>query len=336
MLTNLPEPLVVQLMREFKANLLAEEETTMRAMAKRWMRMEQNLEAQMTALASEIQETLKAGQMPSAALVRQHERYAKLVYQAHDEMTKYIQYADETISSSQASAIENGIRHAADAIRATFRDAGVIGDYFDLLPKEALEAMIGLVGDGTPLERYLRRIYGDATDGMTQALVDGLAQGLSPAKIAEQMRDGFGMGLNHALNTARTESLRAYQAGSLSQYRKSGVVRGWKRLARHDGNTCAGCLFSEGQFFSNEQEFEEHNQGRCMSVPCVEGVNDPSWTSGKDWFYGQNPELQASILGPGRYEAWQNGASLDRMFKRVSDPVWGGAYVPTPVEELVG
>lgn len=331
---NPPDPLVVQVMRAHKADILAQEDAIMRSMADRWVRMEQSLEAQMAALAAEIQASLKKGQVPTAALIRQHERYANLVYQAHAEMKQYIKYADGTISDYQASSIEQGINHAKDAIQAVYQQAGVIGDYFDILPKDALQTMIGLAGDGTPLDQYLRRIYGDATDGLTQALIDGLAQGQNPIKIAEGMRDGFGMGLDHALNTARTESLRAYQSASLEQYRESGVVRGWKRLTRHDEKTCAGCLFSEGEFFGNEAQFEEHNQGRCMAVPCVEGIEDPSWTSGKDWFETQSEEIQQSILGPGRYEAWQNGASLDKMVKRVSDPVWGGAFVPTPVEEL--
>jgi SPP1 gp7 family putative phage head morphogenesis protein len=330
----LPDPLVVQVMRDHKAAILAQEESILRAMSGRWVRMEQALEAQMIALAAEIQQALKAGQIPSAALVRQYERYNNLVYQAHAEMKKYIDYANGTISRYQETSIEQGISNATDAIRAVYQDSGMIGSYFDILPKDALQTMIGLAGDGTPLDQYLRRIYGDATDGLTQALIDGLAQGLSPIKIAEDMRDGFGMGLNHALNTARTESSRAYSHSSLEQYRNSGVVNGWKRLAKHDGNTCAGCLFSEGERFDNESEFEEHNQGRCMVVPCVEGIDDPSWTGGQDWFAMQDEETQADILGQGRFEAWQNGASLDNMVKHVVDPVWGGAFVPTPVEEL--
>jgi SPP1 gp7 family putative phage head morphogenesis protein len=331
----LPDPLVVQIMRAHKADILAQEEDIMRNLSSRWVRMENSLEAQMTALAAEIQESLKSGQVPSAALIRQHERYARFVYQAHGEMKNFIEYAGENISKYQEISIELGITNASDAIRAVYQQAGMIGSYFDILPKGALETLIGLAGDGTPLSQYLRRIYGDATDGLLQALIDGLAQGMNPAKIAEMMRDGFGMGLNHALNTARTESLRAYSHASLEQYRNSGVVNGWKRLARHDGNTCAGCLFSEGERFDNEAEFEEHNQGRCMAVPCVEGIDDPIWTSGKDWFEAQDEETQRSILGQGRYDAWQNGASLDDMVTRVSDPVWGGAFVPTPVEQLV-
>jgi hypothetical protein len=292
------------------------------------------LEAQFTALAAEAAELKAAGQVVDTAKLYQMERYQRLLYQAHAKMNDYIAFADETTSAYQAELARRGIDHAAEAIRSVYSEAGVIGARFDVLPVDALEAMIGMAGDGSPLSQYLRRIYGDATDGMMQALIDGIAQGLNPVAVARQMRDGFGMGLNHALNTARTESLRAYRTASQRQYAESGVVSGWKRLASHDGNACAGCLFSEGEFYETEAEFEEHNQGRCTMVPCVTGMDAPDWLGGQDWFLQQSEEAQESILGAGRFEAWKNGASLDAMVTRVNDPVWGGAFVPTPVENL--
>lgn len=331
-----PDPLVVQVMRDQKAAVLAQEDAMMRGMANRWLRIEQNLNSEMSAVAGEIQSALKAGQLPDAALVRQNERYGRLVYQVHAELSNYIRYADTTITDRQVDLTGQGIGHAADAIRAVYSQAGMVGEFFDILPVEAVNAMIGLAGDGTPLDRYLRRIYGDATDGLTNALIDGLARGLNPIETARLMRDGFGMGLTHALNTARTETLRAYRFASLEQYRSSGVVSGFKRLAAHDARTCAGCLFTEGQFYESQADFDEHNQGRCTAVPVVKGVDEPTWLSGRDWFLIQPESVQADILGAGRFEAWQKGVSLDAMVTKRNDPVWGGAFVPTPVEKLAG
>jgi len=306
----------------------------MRSMAEEWVRMELALEAEMMALVAEIEQARLAGKVVDAAAIRQYERYTRLVYQAHGELANYIQYADGTISAYQGELAGQGAAHAAEAIRAVYSQAGVIGEHFDILPVDALKAMIGLAGDGTPLDQYLRRIYGDATDGMMQALIDGIARGLNPVEVARMMRDGFGVGMSHALNTARTESLRAYRAASLEQYRSSGVVMGWKRLAAHDQRTCAGCLFTEGEFYASEEDFQEHNQGRCTAVPVVKGIDEPTWLSGQDWFLRQSDDVQASILGQARFEAWKGGADLDEMVTRVSDPVWGASFVPTPVERL--
>jgi SPP1 gp7 family putative phage head morphogenesis protein len=334
MLPNYPEPLVVQVLREHKIQILAQEENSMREMAERWMRMEAALESDMIAAATEIDLLRQAGKVVDVALLHRYDRYARLVYQSHAELRTFIQFASGSIGQSQERLAGLGIDHAAEAIRSVYSQAGVIGARFDILPRDALQTLIGYAADGTPLDQYLRRIYGDATDGLTQALIDGLAKGLNPVEVARQMRDGFGMGLNHALNTARTESLRAYRAASLEQYRSSGVVSGWKRLAAHDERTCAGCLFSEGEFYPNEDAFQEHNQGRCTMVPVVEGVDEPTWVSGQDWFLQQPEEAQVSILGQARFEAWKGGSSLDKMVTRVYDPVWGASFIPTPVGAL--
>jgi SPP1 gp7 family putative phage head morphogenesis protein len=255
-------------------------------------------------------------------------------------MHQYIQYADETIKKRQERLIELGISSAAAAILAVYRWAGINGKNYIAKTmmggsaRSALEVMIGLCADGTPLNLYLQRIYGDATIGLTQALIDGIAQGLNPIEVARRMRDGFGMGMNHALNTARTETLRAYRISSLETYRQSGVVKGWKRIASHDGGTCAGCLLTEGEFYEIQDNFDEHNQGRCGLIPVVEGVDEPVWLGGKDWFLQQSDQKQVDILGQGRFDAWKNGVSLDAMVTRVSDPVWGGSFIPTPVDQL--
>jgi len=331
---NRPDPLVVKVLRDHKAQILAMEEATMRDLAARWVRMEAALEAQMLALAAEIDQARLAGKVVDAALLRQYERYARLVTQAQEELALFIQFAGESIARSQAQLAELGIDHAIEAIRSVYYENGMIGAAFNILPKSAVQAMIGLAGDGAPLKKYLEGIYGDAVNGMTQALINGMAKGLNPVTIAQQMQNGFGMGMNQAMNTARTETLRAYRAASIDQYRASGVVSGWKRLAAHDGRTCAGCLFTEGEVYATLDNFQEHNQGRCSAVPVVMGVPEPTWQSGKEWFLQQDEAKQAEILGTGRYEAWKNGASLDDMVKRVNDPVWGASFIPTPVNQL--
>ena len=331
---NRPDPLVVQVLRDHKAQILAQEESSMRDMAARCVRMEASLEAQMLALAAEIEQARLAGKVVNVSLLHQYERYARLVTQAKNELAGFIQFADGSISLSQARLAGMGIDHAVEAIRSVYIENSVIGAAFNILPKSALQKMIGLAGDGAPLYQYLKDIYGDAVDGMTQALIDGMAKGLNPVTIAQQMRDGFGMGMKRAMNTARTETLRAYRAASIEQYRTSGVVSGWKRLAAHDGRTCAGCLFSEGEIYATMDDFQEHNQGRCSAVPVVMGVPEPTWTSGKEWFLQQSDEVQAGILGQGRFDAWKKGTSLDDMVKRVNDPVWGESFIPTPVSEL--
>lgn len=328
------EPLVVRVMREHKDAILAGEDRAMAEMAGQWLRLEQMLDAQIAELAREVADLAAKKQLPSQAQLMRMERYKKLIFQLRAESGKYAQWADGFVTTYQGQLAEKGLTHAAEAIKAAFADAGGIGAHFDVLHVNAIEAMIGLAGDGSPLAKYLRQIHGEAANGITQALIDGVTMGIHPTKIAEMMRDGLGMGLQTAMNTARTESLRAYRQASLMQYDASGVVSGYKRISAHDERVCAGCLFTEGEIYSDLSQFSEHNQGRCTAVPVLEGISEPNWITGQDWFVQQDESTQASILGPGRFEAWKNGASLDQMVTRIEDPTWGGAFVPTPVGEL--
>ncbi|MBI5964926.1 MAG: hypothetical protein HY863_15715 [Chloroflexi bacterium] len=329
----MPEPMVVKIMRAHKNAILAQEDSKMEEMARRWLQVEKKLKDDLQALALEAARMKGDGQVINKAVAMRIERAQKLLYQVRAETGRYVEWADGFISDYQALLAEQGLEHATDAIMAVMKEYDVRGT-FDKLNVSAVESMIGLAGDGSPLKRYLGDVHSGAADGMLEALINGVAQGIHPTKIAEEMANGLGIGLQQAMNTARTESLRAYRNASLMQYDASGLVIGYKRISARDERTCAGCLFTDGQVFEDLSQFDEHNQGRCAAVPVLEGLPETQWQDPFDWFKAQDETTQESILGTGRFDAWKNGASLESMVKRVMDPTWGGAYVPTPVQEL--
>ena len=329
----MPEPLVVQVMRAHKASILAEEDAKMDEMARRWLKIEKSLQSDLDALALEVARMKEKGEPIERAVIMRMERTQRLLYQARAETGKYVQWAGEFIADYQGELAEQGLAHAQDAIMAVFKEWQVAAG-FDRLNVGAVESMIGLAGDGSPLSYRLRDVHPAAVDGVLDALIDGVAKGIHPTKIAKDMANGLGLGLQRAMNTARTESLRAYRNATLMQYEASTVVMGYKRISARDSRVCAGCLFSDGMVTQDLSEFAEHNQGRCSMVPVVIGVPEPMWQSPVEWFEGQSATTQESILGSGRFEAWKNGAALQDMVKRVDDPTWGGAFVPAPIGEL--
>jgi len=330
----MPEPMVVEVMRAHKAAILAEEDAVMRDMADHWLEVERSLEGQISALAQEATRLAEEGTRLTSAQLDRMERYQRLMWQVRAETGKYVKWSSESVQAYQLKMGEQGLTHAADAIRAAYTDVGIVGETFDLLHVDAITAMIGFAGDGSPLRTWLEAVHAEAANGITQALIEGIVKGINPEKVARAMVNGLALGLQTAFNTARTESLRAYRTASLMQYQASGLVAGYKRLAAHDERVCPGCLFTDGMYIGETDAFDEHNQGRCTAVPVLIGIDPPTWQSGQDWFALQSESVQMGILGPGRFEAWKNGASLSSMVKRVEDPVWGGAYVPTPMSEL--
>ena len=331
------DPEVVQVIRKHKAALLLRERAQMRGMAKAWLEIEAALEGHISALTLEIQAMIEAGQSVSQAKILRLQRYRSLLAQTRVEISKYVEYASDLITSGQAELTQLAIQHAAEAIQVSYQAAGLVGASFDVLPVSAVEAMVGLAGDGSTLKTYLKQVYPNAAEGMTKALIDGIARGKNPRVTAQAMRDGLGLGLNQALNVARTEQLRVYRETSRMQYESSGVVEGYKRISARDERVCAACLMADdGTIYPLTQPFEEHPQGRCTMVPVVSGLEEVTWTSGAEWFESQTPAVQETILGQGHYEAWQEGQfTLTELVTRRYDETWGGSLVVTPLNKLV-
>lgn len=326
----MPEPTVVRMAREFKANLLLREQAQMQQMARSWLRVERSLEAQIAALSLEI----AGDEMASVSKVLRLERTRVLLAQAKDEVRRYTTGAERTIADQQQQLGQIGIDNAAALIHASYPPFAAA--HFDILPVDAIESMVGFAGDGTPLGKLLANAWPDAAQGIKDALIKAVALGTNPRETARRLNDGLSLGLNRILTITRTEQLRAYREATRMQYEQSGVVTSYKRIAAHDARTCAGCLLSEGKIYQTSQALDEHPQGRCSTVPVVKGMPALRWTGGATWLRQQDADTQRSIMGPGAYDAWKRGdIALGDLVKTTQSETWGGAVAQRPLSELV-
>lgn len=252
-------PETIEAMRRFRRLLEAREAATMQELARRWVKLERALADQLELLATEIAARQASGQVVSADLVRLSRRYASLQQQVLAELSQYAGFAAETIAAEQRWMMAAGVQHGSELLRAALSVRGG----FDVLPTAALEHMAGYVADA-PLRQYFARMYPSAMQGIMDALFEGLARGLGPRQIARRMRDEMGVAARTAINSARTEPLRVYREASLAQYRKSGLVDGYIRVASKSVRTCMACLVQDGEWFPLDVPFAEHNMGRCV------------------------------------------------------------------------
>lgn len=328
-------PLVVDIMTANKQALLRREQQQMQAMAQQWRRVEAALQDQVELFARRVAEDgLTIGQIQSRQF--QLDRFQSLLRQVRAELDKYTDYVEPMISNRQQEMAQTGIDHAAAAINAVGEQYGVT-IRFDQLPIGAVESMVGLSGAGSPLRDLLVGSYGAGADAMLNQLVTGVALGRNPRVIARMMvRQGLSQSLNRMLVIARTEQLRVYRESSRQTYIHSGVVERYKRLATKDRRTCPACLFADGQIYELGETMAEHPAGRCTMVPVVTGFPPVTWQSGQDWFRAQPADTQRSILGPGRFAAWQRGAfDLDALVTVRTNATWGDSLQPTPLRELI-
>jgi SPP1 gp7 family putative phage head morphogenesis protein len=322
-------------MRAFKRQLLAKEQDQMTEMARRWLDLERTLDGKIAALAEEFTRMAAQGTTPTRGKLIQMDRYHALLAQTNQELQKYTNYAEALIEGQQRSYAQLGLQHAFSAIDASVETAA--GTRFNRLNIDAVEHLVGLAGDGSPLRQLLVDAWPTAAQGMTEALIRGVGLGQNPRVTARQMADGATGSLNRMMNVARTEQLRVYRESSRQAYLASGVVKGYKRLATRDDRVCPACLMADGQRYELGEVMAEHPSGRCALVPIVSGYPAATWQQGPDWFQEQSPDTQRAILGTGRYTAWRAGKfDLDQLVTVKSNATWGDSLQATPLKDLVG
>ena len=328
-----PESIVVAVARAFKSDLEARDATQMAAMAARWRSVEVYLTGLIDALAAEMAQRRVDGASVSLAAIRRLDRYHELRDQVVAQVTRYQRtYAEGLIIAEQERMLQMGIEHAVTAIRV----AG-ISSAFGVIPVDAVEFMAGMAGDGSPLFAVLkgRALAPESVQGLTDALVRGTALGWNPRKTALAMRDGLAGGLQKALTIARTEQLRAYRLANVAEYRESGVVTGFRRMAAKDGRSCLSCLIQDGTIYTLESEMTDHPVGRCTCAPIVKGFEMPTWQTGSEWLQQQDPEAQRVIMGDARYQLWRDGkVPLERMAYTAHSDVWGDSPAVVPLSRL--
>ena len=337
-----PDPLAVLSMRRFKAQLLARDAEQMRIMARQWTGVERQLDAHISALAREIDEKRRNGEIVSQTRLYQLQRYKSLKAQTEEEFSRYADWATTEITEQQRALAKLGLDHGARAIGDVYAQHGMVGT-FDRLPVQAAENMAGLAGDGRPvgvlLKNRINPHYSDeralsAWTNLTDTLVRNTALGINPRETAEAMRDDLAGGLQKGLTIARTEQLRVYRQANQQQYQESGVVSGHKRLCDHTDRTCIACLADEGTLYPVTEPIFDHPAGRCTSVPVVKGLPELQFETGEEWLSNMDDEDARKIMGNERYEAWKDGTPMKDFITYTDHPTWGRGLTPTPVSKL--
>lgn len=327
---------VIAVMRRFKRELRVMEAQQMKEMTEAWLVIERSLEADIELLAREVAEMQVNGEVVNAATLARMKRYQNLTAQIEAQYARYASQAAQDIGQAQRVWGQLGIEHARLAIETA--SAGVISS-FNILPANAVELMVGLLGDGSALSAVLgaQAISQGMVQGLGRQLLLGTARGWNPRKTARYMRDALAGGLQKALTIARTEQMRVYREANRQQMQESGVVEGYMRLATRDDRVCIACLALDGEVYELDEVMDEHPQGRCAQVPIVIGVGAPQWLKGPDWIKAQPESVQRAIMGNKRYELWRDGeVDLEQMVAIRDDGVWGQSNQVAPVKELAG
>jgi hypothetical protein len=279
-------PLAIDVMEAQRAGLLRAEQAQMAEAARRWLGVEQALQVQVDALALELQ---RDGGSVTMGQLQRSRRYQELQRQVDAELGRYASYLNGRIVDGQRTMALNALSHSQATIQAIAAEAEIVVQ-FNQLPVAAVENMIGLAGDGSPVRALLDEAAAAGPDAMAQELVNGIALGRNPLEVARRaIRQGLGQSFTRMATIARTEQLRVYRETTLQSYRASNVVMGYRRLSARDSRTCIACLFADGRYYELGESFDQHPN--CIVGGTV--VNSPSvLATSKRWFDGEVIEIR--------------------------------------------
>ena len=261
-----------------KALLVSERKAAtemVRAYGESWKRIKTNLDT----LTAQITAARAAGEEVSAAWLFQRDRLAGLQRQVESEIGWFAQHAEASVIAQQAEAVRAAEAHAMELMGTSLGTAppGVMLT-FNRLPSGAVQDLVGFLQDGSPLRSLLDELGPEASQGVRDALIAGVATGQGPREIARRARLAMGGNLVRALTIARTEVLRSYRESSRRSYQANDdVVKGWVWHSALGTRTCASCWALHGTFHQLDERLDDHPNGRCLTPGTL--VSGPTATA---------------------------------------------------------
>ena len=324
-----------QLIIDYRNAVGAGEKTALRDLTREWLKIEAGLDADISALAAEIERRIAAGEIVTEQMLWKMESYKRTLAKMETLIAEYSQSAVGYISGVQKDAYILGVSKANDLVIAELHHAGLNAPYWERLNTEAVQAALNVMNKDNPFYASLYKAYGDLAGAFRSALANGIARGQGVTQLATSMRDAIGIGSNRSLTIAQTEMSRAYRSGTIAQYRSSEVVTYYVRLVKKE-TACLACLVLDGQKYALEEDMQDHPRGFCDVIAKVQGIPLPIWEKGSTWFRNQSSEYQQSLMGPTRYDMWKDGTKLNDFITLKDDPVWGKQPAILPIRDIGG
>lgn len=322
---------VNQAAEAFRRDVIAGERSAAVRLARAYSRAFGAIQMELELVLGKIAAARAAGQEVGPAWLFQAGRLQELERQTLIEISRFAQEARLVIGAEQATAARQGSEAASQMIALAspapiIVAPGALTAGFASLPTAAIETIVGTLTQGAALDALLASFGAEAAQRISTRLIQGIALGQNPRKIARLVREDMGGSLSRALTISRTEVMRAWRESARATYRANGdVVRGWIWWSALDRTTCASCLAQHGSRHPASEVMATHPRCRCVPIPDVDpSFGLPDVETGTEWFARQPPELQAEVLAPGKLAAYRgNRVRLDDMVAHRDSPVWG-------------
>lgn len=331
--------MIYQQAQQFREALLRRDRAAARALIRAYGVAEGRILASLEKLFDKMRKAEAAGEAINPAWLLQQQRYLELLEQVRREILRFAGAAGRTIAAAQREAVAHG---AADtlALAQSQADQAAVAVAFNRLSVPAVEAAVGFLGEGSPLKALLRQLPGDGAREVEGRLIEGVALGQGPQKIARDIRQALRGNRRRALTIARTETARAYrEAGHQVALNNEEFLAGWVWLSALNNRSCAACIALHGTFHPLSERMAAHVNCRCTRIDILKGQPSPVPETGEAWFARQPERIQREILAdsPSALAAVRSGnLSLRDFVGRRESLGWGSSYYQLSLKRAAG
>lgn len=315
-----------------------------RAWVDAWSELEPEFQDALTMLLADAEGTIPA------RTVARNQRITQALQQARDRLDELATTTEVTVANDLQTIVLDAANTKYQTLLKQLPD-GAEHTWLNRLNTTALDAIVARTTQ--QIHSATIPLSDETVRAMRAELVRGITVGANPNETARRIirrtEGQFNGGLTRAARIARTETLDAYRTADLQSAQANRTViqsRIW--MATLDGRTCGSCLANHGTEWPIDQFGpEDHIQGRCVFIEQTKswaelgftGIEDQSLdlTAQRDaWWDNLTDDTQEKILGPGKYELWQDGKiGWSDLSKRVDNPDWRPSQVETPLKDLL-
>ena len=350
----MPRPTAIDAANLFRKRLEAQELAAFERMATIYGGVLRSVQDDIETLAEEIANI----DIPDREKVIKLARLGRILDQVEAQVTRFGGTVASEITLAQRLAIEGAVSDAIELIELSLPPGlpdnalNALRGSFVTLPADAIEAAAGLLAEDSPLITALGQNYAPAVrERVEQHLLDGIAQGMNPRRIAILLNKNFtnslGNGLTWAMTTVRTAQIKSYQLANHATYQANpDLVPTWVWHAQLDSRTCMSCINQHGSEHPITETLNDHHNGRCAPLPQTItfadlGLNIPERrqpvSRGEDWFKAQPSATQREMMGAALFRAWKDGqVPFKELSRPYDDSVYGELLREASLKDILG
>jgi hypothetical protein len=276
-------------------------------------------------LTAELRRRADAGLPLTPDFLRSIPSYGKLLARTQAELDDFAALVRLSAGETAQGAVGLGSEAALDLTLASAGNgAGIVSSAWLRPTPETLGRLIGFADSEAFRGRWAR--FGEsAAQQLGDILISGVAQGMSPARIARLWGRWQNVPYHWAETATRTAQLWSYRLGSHAGYlSNSRMIQGWVWWSAREVRTCISCWAQHGSFHTLDDFLQDHHRGRCTELPVLRGATWHERLETGETIFGRLPaQDQRAVMGKGLFEAYQRG---DARFSEFSRPYQDDIY----------